>query len=317
MSTDIKTHYTLEDTIVTKSEGGSSVEINFRDDNAAELKIFVSANRSTRECALVADFPEQLVKALELEQADLPDLPRLLQVPRTSLKALLIRRGIIGGDTDTGDDYEETLVEHGVNRAFQTGSKDRSSSSSSNALSDVEELVNSESIRASARSETTNKTLRTNLHYGSGSSPITPRSISHGYPDISSDETPHQQPVTSHLAALYSTENRNQNRERLQDFARNLGSGPSTQLGGSTDHSNAGSGGGFDMSALREALQDAEPAAVLTPVHISFGMRRRGGPISNRNAEERARDFEVGFLGEQFVGLLENLALFNLPRPEG
>lgn len=60
----------------------------------AKLDIYFSANRQIRDCALVTEFPEQLVDALELDPANLPDLRPLLQVPLHLLTALLIKRGI-------------------------------------------------------------------------------------------------------------------------------------------------------------------------------------------------------------------------------
>jgi hypothetical protein len=62
------------------------------------------------------------------------------------------------------------------------------------------------------------------------------------------------------------------------------------------------------MRTLRETLEAAEPAPVLTPIQVDPSPRRRAGPILNRNEEEMARDFEVGFLGEQFVSHLDSLA---------
>jgi hypothetical protein len=57
----------------------------------------------------------------------------------------------------------------------------------------------------------------------------------------------------------------------------------------------------YDMSTLGEALDADEPAPVSTSVQVNVSPRRRANPIKNRNEEEVARDFEVGFLGEQFV----------------
>lgn len=109
ISADIKTHYTLEGTTVTKSEGGSSVKVSPGEDETAKLEIFVSANKHTRDCALITDFPEQLVATLELEPADLPDLLPLLRVSLASLKALLIKKGITGGDAvDDNEDSQRT-----------------------------------------------------------------------------------------------------------------------------------------------------------------------------------------------------------------
>jgi len=83
--------------------------------------------------------------------------------------------------------------------------------------------------------------------------------------------------------------------ERLRGFARNADI--------TSNSPRVSSGSIFDMSALSETLEAAEPAPVSTPVQVNPSMRRRSGPVTNRNEQEKARDFEVGFLGEQFVSL--------------
>ena len=50
---DIKTHYTLGNTTVTRNEGGSSVKVSLGEDNKEKLEIFVSANKQMRDCALM------------------------------------------------------------------------------------------------------------------------------------------------------------------------------------------------------------------------------------------------------------------------
>ncbi|KAF4973040.1 hypothetical protein F66182_17725, partial [Fusarium sp. NRRL 66182] len=114
------------------------------------------------------------------------------------------------------------------------------------------------------------------------------------------DESPRDRPFTPHLTAagLYSSINRDQNRTRIQRFAQNADLISSSR--GEIFQFGAG-GGIFHMSALREALDANEPASVSTPVHIGFSPHRRPNPIRNRNEEEKGRDTEVGFLGEQFL----------------
>ncbi|KAF2276420.1 uncharacterized protein EI97DRAFT_458354 [Westerdykella ornata] len=308
MSADIKTHYTLEGTTVTKSEGGSSVKVSTGEDESDKLEIYVSANRHTRDCALITDFPGQLVAALELEPADLLDLHPLLQVPLASLKALLVRKGITGGDA--ADDCEETLVADSVNEDSQSRSEggyddngdDASTTSASSVRSYSAGSAILESTRASAKSKAANTTLRPYLDHRPSSRPTTPEPRSQDHLNGPSDESPRERPVTPRptAAGLYSTDNRNRNRERLQGFARNANTASSSRLGRSSGQSGGG-GGAFDMSTLRETLEAAEPASLSAPVQVNPSPRRRAGPILSRTEEEMARDFEVGFLGEQFV----------------
>jgi hypothetical protein len=308
ISADIKTHYTLDGTIVTKSEGGSSVKVSLGEDETAELEIFVSANKHARDCALVTDFPQQLVAALELEPAHLPDLISLLQVPLASLKALLIKNGITGGDA--ADDSEETLVAHPGNEdsqsqsdgSYDDSSEDESTTSASGVRSNSEGSAIVQCTRASARSEAANTTLRPHAHRRPSFRPATPQHQSQYHLNLPSDESPRDRPVTPRptAAGLYSTDNRNRNRARIQGFARNADPASSSRLGRSSGQSSGG-GGAFDISTLRETLEAAEPALVSTPVQVNSSPRRRAGPIINRSEEQMARDFEVGFLGEQFV----------------
>ncbi|KAF2262892.1 hypothetical protein CC78DRAFT_605161 [Lojkania enalia] len=310
MSADIKTHYILERTIVTKSEGGSSVKVSIGEDRTVKLEIHVSANRHARNCALVTDFPEQLVAALELEPADLPDLHPLLQVPHASLKELLIKRGITGGDA--ADNYVETLVVDLLNEDLPSQSDDSSDDSGDDASTMIASSVRSASVgstiveftRASARSEATNTTLRSHVDHRPSSRPTTPRPttpepLSRGHLNVPSGESPRERPVTPRptAAGLYSTENRSRNMERLQGFARNAGPAFSSR----SNDQFVGGGSAFDMSTLRETLEATKPGPMSTPVQIDRSPRRQGGLVPSRNEEEMARDFEVGFLGEQFV----------------
>jgi hypothetical protein len=314
MSADIKTHYTLESTTVTKSEGGSSVQVSTGEDKTAKLEIYISANRHTRDCALVTDFPKQLVVALELEPADLPHLHPLLQVSLASLKALLIRKGITG--RDAADDYEEALVADSVNKdshsqsdgSSDDDSDDASTMSASSVRSDSAGSAIVASTCASARSKAANTTLRPHVDHRPSSRPNTPVPRSQDHPNVPSDESPRERPVTPRptAAGLYSTDNRNRNRERVQDFARNADTAYSSRPRRSSGQSGGGDGA-FDMSTLRETVEAAEPAPVSTPIQADPSPRRRAGPILNRNKQEMARDFEVGFLGEQFVSHIDSL----------
>lgn len=313
MSADIKTHYTLEDTTVTQSEGGSMVEVSTRKDNVAKLKIVVSANRNIRDCALIEDFPEQLIAALKLKPAKLPDLHRVLQVPIASLKALLIRKGITDGDA--ASNYEETSVAESAGQEdwqsasdsiHNTSSDDKSTSFAGSDRSDFAWSTTIEGTRALARSETANTNLQPQEHPRPRSRPSTPRPRSIDHMNAPPNEIPEEQPDTPlpSAAGPYSIGNRNRNMKRVQKFARNadLGSSsrlqrPNPQTGGSDD--------AFDMNAIRESLEPTERSTISIPAQVNPSPRRRAAPISNRNEEGMARDFEVGFLGEQFVNALK------------
>jgi hypothetical protein len=313
MSADIKTHYTLEDTIVTKSEGGSMVEVSTGKDNVDKLEIVLSANRNIRDCALIEDFPEQLVAALELEPADLPDLHRLLQVPLASLKALLIRKGITDGDA--ANNYEETSVAESTGQedwgsasdgSHDTHSDDASTSFAGSDRSDFAWSTTIESTRASARSEAANTNLRPHVHPRPRSRPSTPRRRSLDHMNAPPNEIPEERPDIPRpsAAGLYSMGNRIRNRERVQEFALNADLESSSRLRRLNPHSGGGDGA-FDMSAIREIFESAERSTISIPAPVNPSPRRRAAPIPNRNEEGMARDFEVGFLGEQFVNALK------------
>ncbi|OKL55903.1 hypothetical protein UA08_08808 [Talaromyces atroroseus] len=301
ISADIETHYTLNGTIVTKSEGGSSVKVSHEEDETTKLEIFVSANKQARDCALITDFPEQLVEALDLEPANLPDILSLLQVPIASLKALLIKKGITGGDT--ADDSEEISVADPVNIDSQSHSDssddDSSDEASTTSASDVHSNSEGSDIlqytRASAGSAAANTTLRPQVRREPNSRPTTPELQSQYYQNVPVNDRPITPRPTA--AGLYSTDNRNRNVARMQSFARNAGPASRSRLGTSSGRSD-GDGGAFNMSTLREALEAAEPTA---PAQVIYSPRRRSRQIINRSEEEMARDSEVGFLGEQFV----------------
>lgn len=310
-SAKIKTHYTLGSTIVMKSDGGSSVKVSTGEDETAKMEIYVSANEQMRNCALITDFPKQLVAALELKPADLSDLPSLLQVPLASLKALLIRKGITGGNAV--DDCEETSVADSASEDWQSQSHSRydgndddvSTTSASSTHTDSVTLVIGESKHASARSEAANTTLRPYVGHRSNSRPTTPRPWSRDHLNIPFDESPSERPAIPRptAAGLYTIDNRKRNMERLQGFAINPDPTFSSRFKESNGQS-SGTDGAFDMSKLREIFEAVEPAPMSTPIQVSPSLRRRARPILNRNEEEMARDFEVGFLGEQFVSPL-------------
>ncbi|KID97303.1 ATPase-like, ATP-binding domain protein, partial [Metarhizium majus ARSEF 297] len=212
MSEDIKTHYTLEDTTVTKSGGGSSVKVSIGVGKTPKLDIYVSTNKHVRSCALITDVPKQLVEALKLEQADLSDLHAILQVPPASLEALLIKRGITGGDAS--DDDKDTLVAQLINEDWQIQSDDSSGNDTEDASTTSASSVRPDSARsavieytsASAASRATHTTQRSNVHHRSSFRPTTPRPGSQEPLHEPAHESPTERPVTSRrtAAGLYN-----------------------------------------------------------------------------------------------------------------
>ncbi|KAF2008954.1 putative heterokaryon incompatibility protein [Aaosphaeria arxii CBS 175.79] len=291
-SEDINTTYTLDEVTITKSEGGSSVEVNIGHNDMARLDIYVSANRHTRDCALLTDFPRQLIEALELEPADLPDLQVLLQVPRASLNALLIKKGIIGKASDI---FEEGLRENLINGDCDD-SDDHSSSEIGRGVSATSVgSITIESTRASARSEAANTTPKqhvvfrpvTNLF---ASRPTTREPLSQVHLDVPTDGSPRNRPVTPRLTGtgLYNVGNRSRNMQRIRHLVQQ-------------DRDSDDSVVAFDMSTCREALESVGPGPSSILVQAEPSLQGQERLASNRNGEERARDSEVGFLGEYYL----------------
>jgi hypothetical protein len=305
MSAVIKTHYTLQGITVTKSDGGSSVKVRMGENHTAKLDIYLSVDKQRRDCALVADFSKQLIAALELEPADLPDLSMLLQVPTTSLKALMVREGFTGGDG--GDDNLATSV---TNEDLQRQNEDHNDEDqdespiryTTRANFQPTEPVVVQSIHASARSEAAHTAMQPSMSHSLSLRPTTPEPRLHDHVNVSLIEGPRERPVVARPIAPspYSMDNRNRNRERLQRFARDLEFNPVSRhwsLSGQSTRDETV----FDMNLLREALDVGGPAHVSNSVQIRSNPRPQAGPLPNRNDEQRARDFEVGFLGEHFV----------------
>ncbi|KUL87498.1 hypothetical protein ZTR_04598 [Talaromyces verruculosus] len=304
ISADIKTHYTLGGTTVTRTEGGSSVKVSLGEDDTAKLEIFFSANKQSRDCALIVDFPEQLVAALKLEPANLPDLSSLLSVPLASLKALLIKKGITGGVA--ADDNEELLVTDPVNEESRSQSGDSSDDSGdkswmtfrSGVRSDFESSTIVQYVRASARSEAANTTSQPYMHRRTS----TPQVHLQHHVNVSSDESSRDPSLTPRppAAGLYSAINRNRNRTRIESFAQNADPASSSRREGFIFQFGGG-GGMYDMTTMWDALDANVSAPMSAPIQVNVSPRKRANLIKNRNKEEVERDFEVGFLGEQFV----------------
>jgi hypothetical protein len=317
MSKNIKTHYTLDNTTVTKSEGGCSVKLTIVEDQDPKLKIYVSTDKYLRECALITDFPRQLISALELEPIELLKLHGVLQVPLTSLNELMITEGITDGfdSEDSGDsnsedndsednDSEDNDSEDNEAQDIQSESSGQRSHdntleiSASGVHTDNIGSIVIDSVSVSARSEIRQTTPRVNVNNSSRSRAISPGSSPH--PNRSSNASPDGPLATSRLTAtsIYTTDNRNRNRRRIQSFA---------QHAGVTSTTPGRNGDVFDMEKLRGALEEAGPALFATSNEVSSNTNEPIQPNQNRNEEQKNRDFEVGFLGELFVSFLNTL----------
>jgi hypothetical protein len=222
-SADIRTHYTLEDTRVTRIEGSSSATVCAEENENFKLKIYVSTDRQLRECALLTDFPMQLVAALELEPAHFPDLHLLLQVPLISLRTLMIRKGFTSGDDV--DDSEQNLVAVlnkqnmlGRNLLRHDDNQDevRGLSTSLVRANSAEHVV-VHSRSAPASSEAAHTALQLSVSSRLSSTTTTPESRPHEPLDVTFNGSPQRRPVTPRytIAGTYSAHNRDRNRDRL------------------------------------------------------------------------------------------------------
>jgi hypothetical protein len=314
MSADIRTHYKLEGMTVTKSEGGSSATVCTEEDEDGRLNIYVSMDRQTRECALLTDFPMQLVAALELKPAHFPDLHLFLQVPLNSLRTLMIRKGFTGGDDV--DHCEQNLVAVLNNQDMQSHSELGDDDNQDEVRELATSLVDADSTEhvviystsASASSEAAHTALQPSVRSRPSIRPTALEPRPNEPSNMPSDVSPHRRPVTPRPTILgpYSAQNRDRNRDQLRGFARNMDRTPVPRLSRSNRQSR-NPDSAFDLSALSQALETTGLAPVPESVQVDSSSRQRAGPIPNRNDEQRARDFEVGFLGEQFVSFSHNL----------
>jgi hypothetical protein len=297
-SADIRTNYELEDVTVEKSEGGSSATVCTEEDGDIELKIFVSMDRQMRECALLTDFPMQLVAALELEPTHYPDLHLILQVPLDSIKTLMIKRGFIGGGAADGN---QDVPSHSTLRHIENQDEARENSRDLVRTSSAEHVA-VHSTSASASSEAARRALQPSVRSRPSSRPTTPESRSHDSLIEPVDASPDREPVTPQpaIAGPFSAHNRDRNRDLLRGFMRNAGRTPGSQRTRNNSEAREPDSA-FDMSILSRTLEAVQLVPVTESVQVNHGSPRRAGPIPNRNEEQRARDFEVGFLGEQFV----------------
>ncbi|KAF2187468.1 hypothetical protein K469DRAFT_772048 [Zopfia rhizophila CBS 207.26] len=314
MTPAVTTHYRMpvdsfsQPRVATKNEGGSS---------QPTLEIYFSTDRRKRECALVADFPEQLVEALEVRPADVAaEVSQLLQVHLDSLNDLLVRKGIISGTTSSSGSEEAQNADQ-IDENYQTQGLEQfvneertASSAHSQRSSDAAEPGRSgteSSISPIAETEEATSYLRPVQNRAFTSRPSTsPDQVrtpleSHDGPS-SPEQTPEafsEEPVVT--LGIYNTVNRSHNTGRLRDFARNADTvfnarAQTTRRASSTRED------AFDLSELNSALQEVELLQTsYNTINVRLNHTHRGGVIPDRSQEQRAPDFEVGFLGELFI----------------
>ena len=274
------------------------------------LEIFVSMDKKKRDCALITDFPRQLIEALRIELTSLTDLYTILHVPLESIDTFLVEKGIISGTSMSSQSDSAMTHEHNgpapsPQKLQREGNEENQSYSTSYTRS-VPEQRNAAALTILARAQPPTRSLSSHVR---GASPI-PWLGSHESPNSNTVEQNHGsnpgrnpedvQPTLAANSSIFSPANRNRNRDRLQNLARGANGAASSQTARAIHVQNSGNVTGFDLRALGVALEDPQR----TPPSISLNRSQHGyrpRQIPDRNEQERARDFEIGFLGEQFV----------------
>lgn len=316
ISPTIKTRYNLSLRLpplifpITRIEGGSSMKVNDTSGSADPvLEIYLSSEQKKRECALVTDFPKQLLEALKVRPFDAAnELHQYLEVPLESLNMLLVRKGIIGeipsspASSDSSKSDEMSDNEDQSQRRAPLVTPEQSSSVTSLAtppteLSRLLAPLAAQSVPSTQSPRDPEPISRTLGVETSLSNSVSPSdfTIALGRPE----EEPPIEPVTT--AGIYSTSNRSRNREILELFAHSLPNQNGSR--GETTHSVDNLiEAAFDMTQLQSALEDSQASVVsAASVSVRSAGRPRGRHIPDRSQEDRARDFEIGFLGEHYV----------------
>ena len=326
ISPNIETHYHLLASgsssricTVTRAEGGSCVRINnIGEGREPSLDIYLSSDTSKRDCALVTDFPNQLIEALQIRPHDaVAELYQYLEVPFQSLDALLVRKGIVGevpsssanlgtpGSDEAGADESSYLEHQSQSREviLPSASPERRPSATPLAAPMGQLLTPLAAATGQAASSSRPPSnpdfvSRVSAIQSPFRNPFAPSNLP--TPPEGLDEAPPTEPVTT--AGLYSTSNRGRNIDRLRRLAQNSSTGHNVSINNTSNTTNTPNAAAFDMTELGSALEDAQASAAPS-ARVSISSARQPRPIlvPNRNQEERARDFEIGFLGEYYV----------------
>jgi hypothetical protein len=288
------------------------------DDSQSLLEIYLSTNLPKRECAMVSKLAAQLLEALNVDSVDiLSGVFQLLLVPHFALDEFLMENGVTGRTTSrsetTGSGIpDEAIWDDQISDIVQPEVEDLNSSThsrlSSNSVAQTSESTStvsstdsstdsSEEVRAQLlRTRNQVSVLRASTSLDQVRVPSEVQMARNSLEEPS--ETVPLEPVTT--AEIYNTFNRDRNINRLRDFARNTETVSSVR-GQRNRRRTSGSGLAFDLSELELALQEIDlTLSTVTPMAVRPNHRRILG-ISDRTPDQKARDFEVGFLGEYFV----------------
>jgi hypothetical protein len=304
---------------VTRVEGGSCVRINnINEDREPSLDIYLSSDPSKRDCALVTDFPNQLIGALQIQPLDaVAELHQYLEVPLESLDTLLVRKGIVGEGPSSSinlgiPESAETSTEEPIYHAHQSQRREVILPSASPErgpratplATPIGQLLTP--LAAATEPAATSSQPPSSPDFVSRISaiqspfrnPFAPTSLP--TPPERPDEAPPTEPVSA--AGLYISSNRGRNIDRLRRLAERSSTSHNVSTNNTSSTTNTPNAAAFDMSQLGSALEDAQ-ASVAPSALVSIQSARRPRPmlVPNRNQEERARDFEIGFLGEHYV----------------
>lgn len=319
ISPNIETHYHLArgsspTFTVTRIEGGSSVQVSdIENDAEPVLEIYLSSEQKKRDCALVADFPKQLLEALKIRPFDAAtELHQYLEVPLEALNMLLVKNGVIGeirSSSASLDTFEsdETSDDKGQRQwgglvAPLATPEQRSSvtpfSPPLTKLSRPSAVVIGQSVPSTQSPRNPESiysilAVETSIHnpFSHSGFPIPP-----GRPE----EVQPTEPVTS--TGIYSTSNRSRNTDRLWQFAQHSRISLNASGSRTSDAVNIPIAAAFDMTQLGSALEDSQASVdPVTLVPVLSARRPQARLIPDRNEEDRARDFEIGFLGEHYV----------------
>ncbi|KAF2104912.1 hypothetical protein NA57DRAFT_51704 [Rhizodiscina lignyota] len=320
----------------TKDEGGSSVRVSETARSQWSLEIYLSSNRNRRNCAMVTDFPRQLAIALGISLINIDnELHHFLDVPVESLEELLIKKGAVGGPSSASNQAEISEAREAA-RETEGLQQTENALFTPSSLGPDTPLTDSR-----AESEATLATRAPSGSLAPQPAPFPRELLSDQPVQLggqlSSGEITYAQPTPDNQArgpsvraGIYHFGNRSQNRDRLEHFAQaadvatNARAYVATQpTNGSHDGRSNARQDAFDVTDLRAALEDQPFRAHNTTSNVTgVNGARDGSPtivaprasvvtqetpvrrlrwVPDRNSDERARDFEVGFLGEQFV----------------
>jgi hypothetical protein len=307
-SPNIETHYHIargssSTSTLTRDEGGSCVRINASGEaDKSSLDIYLSSDRTKRECALVTDFPIQLVEALSIQPPSIAaELHHFLEIPLSALDFLLIRKGLVSGlrpqyeipeiekliDIDEYDDTEQGQC---LNDSGET-----------DALGSVERILSTAAGSPTAKAESKyGITLRprTSRHRISESLEIDSQT------KLQDSGVNGQSAERSSAAGTPAKNNRNRSTARQEGFARNSNS-ISNEVTPKKRRRNSSGETALNGSGVRLDFSQSRTISSTAAAEFQYTRAKRARVIPDRDEDEIDEDFEVGFLGEYFVSHAE------------